>query len=84
MTGDKSAQIEALRREAAGCRACPLWQNATQTVFGEGPAEADILFLASSRATGKIAPVIRSWGPPGSCSTRRSKRRASIASEPRH
>lgn len=45
MTGDKSAQIEALRREAAGCRACPLWQNATQTVFGEGPAEADILFV---------------------------------------
>ena len=45
MTGDKSAQIEALRRETAGCRACPLWQNATQTVFGQGPAEADILFV---------------------------------------
>jgi uracil-DNA glycosylase len=45
MTGDKSAQIEALRREAADCRACPLWKNATQTVFGEGPAEADILFV---------------------------------------
>ncbi len=45
MTGDKSAQIEALRREASGCRACPLWKNATQTVFGEGPAEADIIFV---------------------------------------
>ncbi len=45
MTGDKSAQIEALRRKTAGCRACPLCQNATQTVFGEGPAEADILFV---------------------------------------
>ncbi len=45
MTGDKSAQIEALRREAAGCRACPLWANATQTVFGEGPPEADIVFV---------------------------------------
>jgi DNA polymerase len=45
MTGDKSAQIEALRREAAGCRACPLWKNATQTVFGEGPQEADIFFV---------------------------------------
>ena len=42
---DKSARIEALRREAASCRACPLWKNATQTVFGEGPAEADILFV---------------------------------------
>jgi uracil-DNA glycosylase family protein len=25
-----------LRREAADCRRCPLWENATQTVFGEG------------------------------------------------
>ncbi len=45
MTDDKSARIEALRREAASCRACPLWKNATRTVFGEGPAEADILFV---------------------------------------
>jgi DNA polymerase len=28
--------IAQLRREAAGCRRCPLWKNATQTVFGEG------------------------------------------------
>ena len=45
MNEDKSAQIESLRREAAECRACPLWKNATQTVFGEGPMEADILFV---------------------------------------
>ena len=45
MNEDKSAQIELLRREAAECRACPLWKNATQTVFGEGPMEADILFV---------------------------------------
>ncbi len=34
-----------LRREAASCRACPLWTNATQTVFGEGPADAKIMFV---------------------------------------
>jgi uracil-DNA glycosylase family protein len=45
MSEDKAAQIEALRREAAECRACPLWKNTTQTVFGEGPMEADILFV---------------------------------------
>jgi uracil-DNA glycosylase family protein len=45
MPEDKSAEIEELRREAASCRACPLWKNATQTVFGEGPPEADILFV---------------------------------------
>jgi uracil-DNA glycosylase family protein len=45
MPEDRSAEIEELRREAASCRACPLWKNATQTVFGEGPPEADILFV---------------------------------------
>ena len=45
MTDNRSAQIEELRREAAGCRACPLWEKATQTVFGEGPAGADIVFV---------------------------------------
>ena len=45
MTADKASRIEALRREAADCRACPLWRNATQTVFGEGPADADILLV---------------------------------------
>jgi uracil-DNA glycosylase family protein len=45
MTDDKSVEIESLRREAAECRACPLWRDATQTVFGEGPAEADIVFV---------------------------------------
>lgn len=42
---DKTASLDALRGEASGCRACPLWQNATQTVFGEGPADADLLFV---------------------------------------
>ncbi len=28
--------IESLRREAAGCTRCPLYERATQTVFGEG------------------------------------------------
>lgn len=28
--------FESVRAEAAGCRACPLWHNATQAVFGEG------------------------------------------------
>ena len=32
-------------QEAAACRACPLWQPATQTVFGEGPAEARLMFV---------------------------------------
>jgi uracil-DNA glycosylase len=34
-----------LRDAAAGCRACPLWETATQTVFGEGSATAAALFV---------------------------------------
>jgi uracil-DNA glycosylase len=28
--------LEAVRAAAAGCRACDLWKQGTQTVFGEG------------------------------------------------
>jgi uracil-DNA glycosylase len=34
-----------LREEAAGCHACPLWKDATQTVFGEGPQTARIMLV---------------------------------------
>ncbi|MBV8563415.1 MAG: UdgX family uracil-DNA binding protein [Actinobacteria bacterium] len=34
-----------LREAAASCRACPLWENATQTVFGEGRAAARTVFV---------------------------------------
>ena len=38
-------KLDSLRHEAVSCRACPLWKNATQTVFGEGPADAEIVFV---------------------------------------
>ncbi len=37
--------IETLREEAADCRACPLYKDATQTVFGEGPQTARIMLV---------------------------------------
>jgi uracil-DNA glycosylase len=37
--------IKLLREAAAGCRDCPLWQGATQTVFGEGPARARLMLV---------------------------------------
>ena len=37
--------LAALREAAQGCRACPLWEPATQTVFGEGPGAARIVFV---------------------------------------
>ncbi|WFU38523.1 UdgX family uracil-DNA binding protein [Bradyrhizobium sp. CB82] len=37
--------LETLRKEAAHCRACPLYKDATQTVFGEGPKSATIMLV---------------------------------------
>ena len=34
-----------LREAAARCRRCDLWINATQTVFGEGPANAEAMLV---------------------------------------
>jgi len=36
---------EALREEAMGCTRCPLYRDATQTVFGEGPLDAKLMFV---------------------------------------
>lgn len=37
--------LEALGRDAAGCRRCPLWKDATATVWGEGRAGAPIMLV---------------------------------------
>ena len=37
--------IDRLREEAAGCQACDLWKNATQTVFGEGAEHARLMLV---------------------------------------
>ena len=41
----RDAGLDGARRVAAGCRACDLWQRATQTVFGEGPARAPLMLV---------------------------------------
>ena len=37
--------IRALRAAAASCRACQLWERATQTVFGEGATHAEVMLV---------------------------------------
>jgi DNA polymerase len=46
-TGVSSARdsLPELRREAAECRACDLWERATQTVFGAGPSTAQVMLV---------------------------------------
>ena len=37
--------LSRMRAAAVGCRGCELWRDATQTVFGEGPAGARIVLV---------------------------------------
>jgi len=37
--------LAALREQARGCTACPLHEQATQTVFGEGPDDARLVLV---------------------------------------
>jgi uracil-DNA glycosylase family protein len=41
----RARDLTSLRRAAAGCRGCPLWERGTQTVFGEGPPDADVVMV---------------------------------------
>jgi DNA polymerase len=34
-----------LQKAAAGCHACPLWKTGTQTVFGEGSVDCQVVFV---------------------------------------
>ncbi|GEP55527.1 UdgX family uracil-DNA binding protein [Reyranella soli] len=40
-----ATQLKAVAKEAASCTRCPLYRNATQTVFGEGAARATIMLV---------------------------------------
>ena len=41
----KKTALSRAREKAAGCRRCDLWKRATQTVFGEGPANARLMLV---------------------------------------
>lgn len=43
--GNANKALDALREEAAHCTRCGLYRCATQTVFGEGPADADVMIV---------------------------------------
>ena len=42
---DPKRAIKLLAAEAADCTRCPLFKNATRTVFGEGPADAALMLI---------------------------------------
>jgi uracil-DNA glycosylase family protein len=61
----KPLSLARLKQSARDCRACDLWRPATQTVFGEGPANATFFFIgeqAGDREDREGRPFI---GPAG-------------------
>lgn len=44
----EKASLSELRAAAAHCTACPLYRNATQTVFGEGAAHAPLMLVGET------------------------------------
>ena len=55
--------MDEVRDEAAHCTSCPLYAHATQTVFGEGPANAAVIeaYLGAGHqpvVTPAMAPVV--------------------------
>ncbi len=45
VAGHGAANLAALAEEAQACRRCPLWRDATQCVFGEGPPQASLMIV---------------------------------------
>jgi Protein of unknown function DUF72 len=61
-----SRSLVTLRRAAAECRGCPLWKDATQTVFGAGPRKAELMLVGEQPGDrqdieGAYIPAKRSW-----------------------
>ncbi len=41
----RQRSLAEVKRAASACRACPLWEHATQTVSGEGPVDAALMLV---------------------------------------
>lgn len=45
LVAPQTGDLRVVRQAAAHCQACPLYRDATQTVFGEGPAQARVMLV---------------------------------------
>jgi DNA polymerase len=62
---DDIATLAGARLAAKGCRRCPLWRNATQTVFGEGPDSAEVVFVGEQPGDQEDIAGLPFVGPAG-------------------
>lgn len=61
----EARSLTELREPARGCRACELWRNATQTVFGDGPARAQVLIVGEQPGNSEDLEGAPFVGPAG-------------------
>lgn len=57
--------LTALRRQARGCRRCPLWRHATQTVFGAGRDDAPLMLIGEQPGSQEDLQGLPFVGPAG-------------------
>ena len=57
--------LKQLREEARACRACPLWANATQTVFGAGDPHARVMLVGEQPGDEEDKKGLPFVGPAG-------------------
>jgi DNA polymerase len=57
--------LKQLREEARTCQACPLWANATQTVFGAGDPHARVMLVGEQPGDAEDRKGLPFVGPAG-------------------
>lgn len=60
-----ATKLEGLRAAARDCRACPLWEHATQTVFGAGAPHASLLVVGEQPGDQEDRQGLPFVGPAG-------------------
>ncbi|MES2988848.1 MAG: UdgX family uracil-DNA binding protein [Pseudomonadota bacterium] len=63
--GNIAGAWEALRDEALGCTRCHLFKHASQTVFGEGPVDARMMFVGEQPGDQEDLAGVPFVGPAG-------------------
>ena len=65
MKASQSDSIQGLKQAASACRDCPLWANATQTVFGAGAAHAKVMLVGEQPGDQEDLQGLPFVGPAG-------------------
>jgi uracil-DNA glycosylase len=64
-TDGKTPSLEQLREQARHCTACPLYQHATQTVFGVGSASSHVMLIGETPGDREDIEGLPFVGPAG-------------------